>query len=107
MTANADLTTSAKENILLVPNEAITSDRQAGRYYVNRVVTNPDGSVSTEPVKVTIGLKDSNYTEITSGIQEGNQLSTITISAGVEQSANGFTPRPEGGNNGVLRRVRT
>jgi len=52
--------------------------------------------VSTEQVEVTIGLKDGDFTEITGGIQEGDRLSTITISASVEEDAGGLFPsRPE------------
>ena len=35
MTANADLITSA-QNVLLVPKDTITADRETGHYYVNR-----------------------------------------------------------------------
>jgi len=69
MTANAELVTASREGVLLVPNRAITADRQAGKYYVNLV--QGDTAVKTE---VTIGLRDSKYTEITSGLAEGDQL---------------------------------
>ena len=69
MTANAALVTASRENVLLVPNRAIIADRQAGKYYVNLV--QGDTVVRTE---VTIGLRDKNYTEITSGLDEGDQL---------------------------------
>ncbi len=69
MTANAELVTASRENVLLVPNRAIIADRQAGKYYVNLV--QDDTVVKTE---VTIGLRDKNYTEITSGLDEGDQL---------------------------------
>jgi RND family efflux transporter MFP subunit len=69
MTANAELVTASRENVLLVPNRAIIADRQAGKYYVNLV--QGDTVVKTE---VTIGLRDQNYTEITSGLDEGDQL---------------------------------
>ena len=36
-------------------------------------------------VEVTVGLKDGDYTEITGGLQEGDRLSTITISAGLRK----------------------
>ncbi len=98
MTANADLITSAKKDVLLAPNETITSNRAAGTYYVNIIVNNSDGTVDTEQVEVTIGLKDGNYTEITSGIQEGTRLSTITITASADEPSSGFFPEPpEGG----------
>ena len=69
MTANAELITAYRENALLVPNRAIIADRQAGKYYVNLI--QGDKVVKTE---VTIGLRDKDYTEITSGLQEGDRL---------------------------------
>jgi len=54
MTANAELVTAKRENVILVPNRAITADRQAGKYYVNLV--QGDTIVKTE---VTIGLRDN------------------------------------------------
>jgi HlyD family secretion protein len=69
MTANAELITAERENVLLVPNRAITADRQAGKYYVNLV--EGDSIAKTE---VTIGLRDKDFTEITSGLEEGDEL---------------------------------
>jgi HlyD family secretion protein len=69
MTANAELITANREGVLLVPNRAITADREAGKYYVNLV--QGDTIAKTE---VTIGLRDKDYTEITSGLEEGDQL---------------------------------
>ncbi|MFQ5811617.1 MAG: efflux RND transporter periplasmic adaptor subunit [Anaerolineae bacterium] len=69
MTANAELVTASRENVLLVPNRTITADRQAGKYYVNLV----QGDAVTQ-VEVTIGLRDNKYTEITSGLEDGDQL---------------------------------
>ncbi len=69
MTANAELVTDNREGVVLVPNRAITADRQAGKYYVNLV--QGDTVARTE---VTIGLRDNKYTEITSGLEKGDQL---------------------------------
>jgi HlyD family secretion protein len=69
MTANAELITAERENVLLVPNRAITADRQAGKYYVTRV----EGQEMAQ-VEVTIGLRDKNYTEVTSGLEAGDKL---------------------------------
>ncbi len=69
MTANADLTTATRSDVLLVPNRAITPDRQAGKYYVTVV----DGETQ-DVVEVTIGLRDGAFTEITSGLNESDQL---------------------------------
>jgi len=69
MTANAELVTANRENVLLAPNRAITADRQANKYYVNLV--QGDTTAKTE---VTIGLRDNKYTEITSGLKDGAEL---------------------------------
>jgi HlyD family secretion protein len=74
MTANADLTTAERTDVLLVPNRAITADRETGTYYVNRV----DGE-QTERVQVTLGLRDSQYTEITTGLREGDSVSIAEV----------------------------
>ncbi|MBK8900991.1 MAG: efflux RND transporter periplasmic adaptor subunit [Anaerolineaceae bacterium] len=84
MTANANLITAQRNNVLLVPNRAITPDRNAGKYYVTRA----DGEV----VEVTIGLRDAANTQITSGLAEGDELIIET-----SQPVEGFLPGPGGG----------
>jgi HlyD family secretion protein len=69
MTANADLITSERDGVLLVANRAITIDRDETKYYVYRV----DGETITK-AEVTVGLRDGSYTEITSGLQEGDSV---------------------------------
>ena len=94
MTANADLITSAKDGVLLAPNQAITPDRDAGKYFVNRVVEGPEGEMITERIEVTIGLKDEDHTEITGGLQEGDRLSIDIITAGSDTAPGGFFGGP-------------
>jgi len=69
MTADADLTTNEITGVLLVSNRAIDVDRTNGTYSVMLVVGD-----SVEEVPVTIGLRDSQYTQITSGLNEGDEL---------------------------------
>lgn len=69
LTANAELITARREGVLLVPNRAITADRQTGKYYVH--LKRGDQIVQTE---VQIGLRDNTHTEILSGVQAGDQL---------------------------------
>jgi len=69
MTANAQLITEQKTDVLLIPNQAITPDRAAGKYYVNLIT-----GETTEKVEVTIGLSDGENTQITSGLDAGDQL---------------------------------
>jgi multidrug efflux pump subunit AcrA (membrane-fusion protein) len=70
MTANADLVTADRNGVLLVPNEAISVDRQTNTYTVNRMAA--DGT--TERVEVNIGLRDGRFTEVVSGVDEGDEL---------------------------------
>ena len=72
MTANADLITDVGEDVLLVPNAAITANRENGTYSVNLVRTEEDDSTTVLPVDVTIGLKDNDHTQIIGGLVEGD-----------------------------------
>ena len=74
MTANAKLITANNEDVLLVPNAAITADRQAGTYWVNRVTGETEGTPLTEEVEITIGFKDDDYTQIMSGLADGDEV---------------------------------
>jgi RND family efflux transporter MFP subunit len=69
MTANADLITAERDNVILVANRAISVDRDENKYYVYRV----EGE-DVSKVEVRIGMRDKSYTEITSGVQEGDDL---------------------------------
>jgi HlyD family secretion protein len=73
MTADADLLTANYEDVLLVPTAAIRADRSSGTFSVNKV-TEVDGNQTVEEVDVTIGLRDNTFTQITSGLNEGDQL---------------------------------
>jgi HlyD family secretion protein len=85
MTANADLITNVGEGVLLVPNAALTADRENGTYSVNVVHTGEDGSTTVLPVEVTIGLKDNDHTQIISGLVEGDVVILGTFEAPVQR----------------------
>ncbi len=74
MTANADLMIAKQKDVLLLPNVAINVDRQAGTYNVNRVTLDAAGNQVIEEVDVTIGLRDGQHTQITSSLQDGDQV---------------------------------
>jgi multidrug efflux pump subunit AcrA (membrane-fusion protein) len=74
MTANANLITQDLSDVLLVPNAAIQVDREQGRFTVNRVLLDENDVETFEEVEVTIGLRDGRYTQILSGINEGDEL---------------------------------
>lgn len=69
MTANVQLVTAQRTDVLLLPNQAIQVDRANGTYSVNRV--NGD---TTESVEVTIGLRDGQNTQITGGLEAGDEV---------------------------------
>ena len=74
MTANAEMITANRDDVLLVPNGAIRADRENGRYYVNLASAVADGATTFTEVEVTIGLRDNDFTQITSGISAGDEL---------------------------------
>ena len=69
MTANVQLVTAQRTDVLLLPNQAIQVDRENGTYSVNRV--NGD---TTESIEVTIGLRDGRNTQITGGLEAGDEV---------------------------------
>jgi len=89
MTANADLITDVGEGVLLVPNSAVTADRENGTFSVNVVRSEADGSTSVNEVEVTIGLKDNDYTQITSGLVEGDVVILGEFTAPVQTFGRG------------------
>lgn len=74
MTANAEMITANRDDVLLAPNGAIRADRENGRYFVNVASEAADGSTTFTEVEVTIGLRDNDFTQITSGISAGDEL---------------------------------
>lgn len=90
MTANATLITANYENVLLVPNAAITADRHAGTYSVNLVTGELDGQPATTETAVTIGLKDSDFTQIISGLSAGDEVVIGELAAPTQQFGGPF-----------------
>lgn len=71
MTANIDILAEKKENVLSVPQRAITT--RNGDKFVT-ILKNDD---ATEEVKVTTGIKGTNgYIEIMEGLKEGDKIIT-------------------------------
>jgi RND family efflux transporter MFP subunit len=90
MTVNAELTTAELSEVLLVPNEAITTDRSTGISTVERIISAENGQMVTETVEVSIGFKNQTFTEIRDGLTIGDDVILGSISAPVTQT--GFGP---------------
>ncbi len=71
LTVTVSITAEQRTNILLVPNKAITS--RSGRYYVQVV----SGGTTTEKM-IQTGITDGQNTEVISGLNEGDVVSTAT-----------------------------
>jgi HlyD family secretion protein len=67
LSATVTIVTAQRNNVLMVPNRAIT--HQQGKTYVD-VLNN---GASTQ-VAVTTGISNTQYTEVTSGLSEGEQV---------------------------------
>lgn len=102
MTANASLLTDAVKGVLLVPNAAINVNRENGTYTVNRVTLDADGAQSFEQVEVSIGLRDGRYTQITGGLQEGDELLVGNVTPRFQFGNGGGPPPGEGGGGGLF-----
>jgi HlyD family secretion protein len=69
MSANADVITNVRENVLVIPNWTIRIDRQTGKAYVN--IQRGD---KIEEIEIVTGLRNTNESEVVSGLNEGDVL---------------------------------
>jgi HlyD family secretion protein len=68
MSASAGITVEEIDNVLVVPNWAVRLDRETGEAFVP--VRRPDGTV--EEVVVETGLRNEQFSEVLSGLSEGD-----------------------------------
>ncbi|MDD4318804.1 MAG: biotin/lipoyl-binding protein [Candidatus Peribacteraceae bacterium] len=71
MTATVEIETARKESVVAVPNLALKTIGTA------KTVQKASGETAT----VTIGVTDGRYTEILSGVQEGESVVSVNVSA--------------------------
>lgn len=77
MSANTTITTSRKENVLVVPNRYIQIDRENGKMYVERL--EEDGL--TARVEIQTGLRSEFDSEVVAGLEEGDTLVLRSLSS--------------------------
>jgi HlyD family secretion protein len=92
LTLTVSIIVDERDDVLLVPNSAITSQR--GQAYVQ--VVSPDGTTEERPV--TTGLSDWQFTEVIDGLSEGEQVlvpqgSTTTTTTPQQGGGMPFFPR--------------
>ncbi len=75
MSNTINIITNTKQDVLLVPNSAVTTKQ--GTSYVN--VLGSDGKPKQQ--EVTVGLSNDSMTEIASGLNEGDAVVTQTITS--------------------------
>jgi HlyD family secretion protein len=68
MSANASIVVEQIDDVIKVPNWAVRLDRETGQAFVNRLAA--DGTV--EEITVETGLRNEQFSEILSGLQEGD-----------------------------------
>jgi HlyD family secretion protein len=76
MSATATITSSRRENVLLVSNRAIQIERDTGKAFVERL--NKD---VPQKVEVRLGLRDDQYSEVRDGLGDGDQIVLRNVSS--------------------------
>ncbi len=85
MTANLDIVTAHKDNVLVVPNTALLPKGNS------RIVQVVGADGKTTEVEVQIGLSDGSFTEIAGGVTEGTRIIALPIS-GTVRAVNPLSP---------------
>jgi RND family efflux transporter MFP subunit len=99
MSANCEIITDAKVDIIAVPNSAVKTNNSGS--YVQML----DTSGQPQNKTVTVGIANESMTEITSGLNEGDKVVTQTITTGTtaktkSQSTSGLGSLLGGGGPG-------
>ncbi len=96
LTSTATITAASAKNVLLVPVSLILNTRAGSFVMVENAQTG-----KPERRKITIGVQNTEYAEVQSGLQEGDKVVAITD----RNSVNAPTRTPPGGAN-ALRSLR-
>jgi len=113
MSVSANIITQAKQDILYVPNSAIkTSNSSQYVQTLDQPQTSQSASISQavtsllapRQVPVQTGISNDTFTEITSGLKEGDQIISRTVSSSATQTT---TQQNSlfGGSSGAIRAI--
>lgn len=84
MTVTVDIITQRLADVLLVPNWALSINRETGQTYVS--VLQDDGTLRDVPI--ALGVRGEAYTQVISGVEEGQ---TVAVSFARQDLINEFT----------------
>ncbi len=76
MSATAIITTARVDNILLVPNRYIQLDRESGRAFVQKIIS----EVPTLQ-EIEMGLRNDRFTQVLAGLAETDEIALIRASS--------------------------
>ena len=69
MSATANITSSSRKDVLLVPNRAVQIDRESGRSYIEK-----ETDLGPQKVEVRLGLRDEQHSEVREGLSENDKV---------------------------------
>ncbi|MCL7452364.1 MAG: efflux RND transporter periplasmic adaptor subunit [Anaerolineae bacterium] len=75
MTANVEIVTEERADILLVPNRFVRIERTTGQTYVDKLV-----SGMVQPMEIQTGQRDEFYSEVVAGLREGDIVVLVKLS---------------------------
>lgn len=101
MTVSANIITDSKTDVLMIPNSAVK--QQNGNYYVlipneNVGMASSSGAIlkkSPLQKQIEIGSANDGYTEVTNGLNEGDEIISRTITSSTK------TQSPQSGSNAL------
>jgi HlyD family secretion protein len=76
MTANVDIVTERREEILLVPNRFVRIDRTTGQASVDKLA-----GEEIQPVEIQIGLRDETFSQVLAGLEDGDVVVLVRESS--------------------------
>ncbi len=87
MSVSVDIITAKAENVLIIPNRVMRVDRETGAFYVEKLVNN-----TPVRTRVEVGLRNDQFSEIISGLEEGDTI-VIRKTSGQERLRKGLFGR--------------